>query len=38
MAGFMVNLAFCIILLAFGVWGYIKTKYDVALYLGIAER
>jgi len=36
MAGLVVNLVFCIILLAFGIWGYIKTKYDVPLYLGIA--
>ena len=30
------NLVLCIIILAFGIWGYIKKKWDAPLYIGIA--
>lgn len=30
------NLVLCIIILAFGIWGYIKRKEDAPLYIGIA--
>ena len=31
-----VNLVLCIIILALGIWAYVKKKYDVPLYIGIA--
>lgn len=30
------NLVFTIIVCAIGIWGYLKTKKDVPLYIGIA--
>jgi hypothetical protein len=36
MAILVVNLVFCVIILAFGIWGYIKKKGDVSLYIGLA--
>ncbi|MBM3118562.1 MAG: hypothetical protein FJ006_03265 [Chloroflexi bacterium] len=32
----VVNLILCLIILALGIWAYIKKKYDVPLYIGIA--
>jgi hypothetical protein len=31
-----VNLVLCIVILALGIWAFIKKKYDVPLYIGIA--
>ncbi len=31
-----INLVLCIIILALGIWAYVKKKSDVALYIGIA--
>lgn len=31
-----VNLVLCVIILALGIWAYVKRKYDVPLYIGIA--
>jgi uncharacterized membrane protein (UPF0136 family) len=32
----VVNLILCLVILALGIWAYIKKKYDVPLYIGIA--
>ncbi|HEX7365390.1 MAG TPA: hypothetical protein VF366_09520 [Dehalococcoidia bacterium] len=31
-----INLVLCIIILALGIWAFIKKKWDVPLYIGIA--
>jgi len=31
-----INLVLCIVILALGIWAYVKKKYDVPLYIGIA--
>ena len=30
------NLVLCIVILALGIWAYVKKRYDVPLYIGIA--
>ena len=32
----LVNLILCVIILAMGIWAYVKKKGDVPLYIGIA--
>ena len=34
--GLVMNLIFCLIVLAMGIWAYFKNKSYAALYLGIA--
>jgi ABC-type glucose/galactose transport system permease subunit len=34
--GLIINLVFCIIIAALGVWGYIRTKRVGLIYLGIS--
>lgn len=34
--GLIINLAFCIIITALGVWGYIRTRKVGLIYLGIS--
>jgi len=36
MTGLVMNLVFCLVILAFGVWVYFKYKSSAALYIGIA--
>ena len=31
-----INLVLCIVILALGIWAYVKKKWDVPLYIGIA--
>jgi uncharacterized membrane protein (UPF0136 family) len=31
-----VNLVLCIVILALGIWAYVKKKWDVPLYIGVA--
>jgi hypothetical protein len=31
-----INLVLCIVILALGIWAFIKKKWDVPLYIGIA--
>ena len=31
-----VNLILCVIILVFGIWLYVRKKYDVPLYIGLA--
>ena len=31
-----VNLILCVIILTFGIWLYVRKKYDVPLYIGLA--
>jgi len=34
--GLIMNLAFCLVILALGIWGFIKRSSTPALYMGIA--
>ena len=36
MGGLAMNLVFCLVILAFGIWVYFKYKSFAALYIGIA--
>jgi uncharacterized membrane protein (UPF0136 family) len=36
MAVTIINLVLTIVILALGIWAYVKRKSDVALYIGIA--
>ena len=36
MTGLVMNLVFCLAILAFGVWVYFKYESSAALYIGIA--
>jgi hypothetical protein len=31
-----INFILCVIILLFGIWLYVRKKYDVPLYIGIA--
>jgi hypothetical protein len=31
-----VNLILCVIILVFGIWLYVRKKYEVPLYIGLA--
>jgi hypothetical protein len=31
-----INLILCVIILVFGIWLYMRKKYDVPLYVGLA--
>jgi hypothetical protein len=31
-----INLILCVIILVFGIWLYVRKKYDVPLYIGLA--
>jgi hypothetical protein len=31
-----INLVLCIVILALGIWAYVKKKWDVPFYIGIA--
>jgi len=34
--GLIINLVFCIFILVFGIWGYIRNKMSGSLYMGIS--
>jgi len=36
MAVTIINLVLCIVILALGIWAFIRKKWDVPLYIGIA--
>ena len=36
MAVLIVNLVLCVIILVLGIWGYMKKKSNISLYIGLA--